>query len=452
MVVTRQFTCNRKYESGVYPLRMREVSVNGPSYSYGTGLASAGHEKRNERLVALLVQAIVVLVGLDLTVAKGFSAAFVALIVLTPVWLPAIRTYRSVMLILILAPIALLAGYLLSMVSAKDHLVDTSLQLRWSALILSGLAAMIGLLWARRLVPLHRVVLLLGIGAVAHAVLFTEMSWKYDLVEPLTYVVLGLVERFRSRLIPAAVVLVMGLIGVINEGRSFFAFCVVAAMATLWQIRPRGERTESNPWYPVVLLAGSCAAVYWSISTLLTRGVFGTTLQERSVEQIQSSGSLLAGGRPEWAATRELMKQNPMGFGTGVVPGWSDLQAGRAGLASINIDAGGYTTNYLFGGGFELHSIVSDLWVTCGIAGLAFAAVVIFAILRSLSSQIAARQAATSVLFACSIALWALLFGPIFSNWIDVGVALGLVLILRKTPADSASVDQSDKGTVAAST
>ena len=141
-----------------------------------------------------------------------------------------------------------------------------------------------------------------------------------------------------------------------------------------------------------------------------------------------------------------------MGFGTGVVPGWSDLQAGRAGLASINIDAGGYTTNYLFGGGFELHSIVSDLWVTCGIAGLAFAAVVIFAILRSLSSQIAARQAATSVLFACSIALWALLFGPIFSNWIDVGVALGLVLILRKTSADSASADQSDQGAVTAST
>ena len=58
----------------------------GPSYSYGTSLAVAGHENRNDRLVALLVQAIVVLVGLDLTVAKGFSAAFVALIVFTPLW------------------------------------------------------------------------------------------------------------------------------------------------------------------------------------------------------------------------------------------------------------------------------------------------------------------------------------------------------------------------------
>ena len=411
----------------------------GPSYSYGTSLAAAGHENRNERVVALLVQAIVVLVGLDLTVAKGFSAAFIALIVLTPLWLPAIRPYRSVMLILILAPIALLAGYLLSMVSAADHLVDKDLQLRWSALILSGLAAMIGLLWARRLVPLHRVVLLFGIGAVAHAVLFTEMSWKYDLVEPLTYVVLGVVERFRSRLVPAAAVLVMGLIGVINEGRSFFAFCVVAAMVTLWQIRPRGERTESSTWYPIVLLAGSCAAVYWTISTLLTRGVFGRTLQERSLEQIQSSGSLLAGGRPEWAAARELMKQNPMGYGTGVVPGWADLQAGRAGLASINVDAGGYTTNYLFGGGFKLHSIVSDLWVNCGVAGLALAVAIAYGIIRSLSSLIAARQAATSVIFACLIAMWTLLFGPIFSNWIDVCAALGLVLILREASPDSAS-------------
>ena len=60
----------------------------------------------------------------------------------------------------------------------------------------------------------------------------------------------------------------------------------------------------------------------------------------------------------------------------------------------------------------------------------------LFAIVRSLSFLIAARQATTSVIFACIGALWYMLFGPIYSNWLEVCLALGLALLVRAPAPD----------------
>lgn len=382
-------------------------------------------------VTALGLQAAIVLVGFDYTVTKGASMGLVIGLVTLPLWISTMRRYSLAPTILVLAVLCVPSGYVLSRLSSVDHAVDGNLRTSWFGLILSGVAGMAIILWARTKFPLHRVVLLYGIGALADAVMFGNMSWKFDLAEPTTFVVLGIVERFNNRLVPAVAVLVIGVFGVLDEGRSFFGFCLIAATLTFWQMRPVGKLTKAARWFPVVLMVGICAAIYSMGTTLLTSGALGATLQERSTAQIQATGSLLAGGRPEWAATRELIRLNPEGFGAGVVPSWADLQAGRTGLASINIDAGGYTTNYLFGNGFELHSVAADLWVSFGFIGAALAVVILVALVRSMSFLIAERRAATSVLFACALALWYLCFGPIYSNWLDICVALGLALVVR---------------------
>ncbi len=383
------------------------------------------------QITALGIQAAVVLVGFDYTVMKGASVGLVIGLGLLPLWLPTMRRYTLAPTILLLSVLCVPAGYVLSRLSSIDHAVDSNLRTSWFGLILSGAAGMAIILWARANFPLHRVVLLYGLGSLAQAVMFGSMSWKFDLSEPTTFVVLGLLERFRSRLLPAIAVLVLGVFGILDEGRSFFGFCLIAATLTIWQMRPLGRLTKAARWFPVVLMVGICLAIYSLGTTLLTSGALGETLQERSTAQIDATGSLLAGGRPEWAATRELIRQHPVGFGAGVVPSWADLQAGRTGLASINIDAGGYTTNYLFGEGFELHSVAADLWVSFGLVGVALAVVILVALVRSMSFLIAERRAATSVLFACSLALWYLCFGPIYSNWLDNCVARGLALVVR---------------------
>ena len=144
---------------------------------------------------------------------------------------------------------------------------------------------------------------------------------------------------------------------------------------------------------------------------------------------MESSGSVIAGGRPEWAATRELLKLEPAGYGAGVVPTWADRIAGETGLAKINVDAGGYADNYMFGDAFELHSVAADLWVRFGWVGVALAAAMVAVIVRGLSFLLAARRAPTYLSFACILGLWYLLFGPMYSNWLDVCVALSLAAI-----------------------
>ena len=230
-------------------------------------------------------------------------------------------------------------------------------------------------------------------------------------------------------MVPAVAIIGLGMMGINDDARSYFGMCVLAAMLSLWQIRSRAGTGALSRWFPAILIAGSAAAVYFLASALLTSGYFGLELQERSVTQIETTGSLIAGGRPEWSATRELMRTNPEGYGIGVVPTWEDLMIGKKGLASINVDTGGYAAHFMFGGEFRLHSVIADLWVGYGLVGLALGFTMAWSIVRSLSSSITDRQAATSVIFACTLALWYLFFGPLYSNWLEVCLAVGLVLI-----------------------
>jgi hypothetical protein len=240
-------------------------------------------------------------------------------------------------------------------------------------------------------------------------------------------------------------VLTLGVIGVADEARSYFGVCLLAATLAIWQLRPtRYARriTDRYRWFHVALIAGLGIAVYFLTSALAAGGTLGGTLQERSTAQISRTGSLIAGGRPEWAATRELFELNPAGYGAGVVPNWADRMAGKSGLASLNVDAGGYADHYMFGPTFELHSVAADLWVGFGWVGVALAAAIVVVIVRSLSVLLSARRAPTYLIFACTLALWYVLFGPMYSNWLDVCLALGLAAIAmgpRSTAAASES-------------
>jgi hypothetical protein len=390
------------------------------------------------RATAIIVYVVLMIVGYDLRVGYGASASLLLAIVLFPLWIRDYRKFSLASAIGVLALVACVVGVWLSIGTSVDHAINAYNRVASVTHLLSGIGAMALILWARKLMPLNRVVFFYGLGALASPFLHHTTSWKFDLAVPTTYVVLGVVEQFRSRLVPAVAVLGLGAIGIVADGRSFAGFCVLAATLTLLQIRP--ERDESNPkrqksrlgrWFPAIIVIGVILSGYFIASSLLTGGYLGTTLQDRSQAQVDATGNLILGGRPEWAATRELMLMRPLGYGTGVVPSWTDLTAGTAGLSKINVDTGGYANNYMFGGQFRLHSVLADLWVSFGPVGLVLGLLIIVALIRSLSFLIAERRAATSVIFACALGLWYMLFGPIYSNWLDVCAALGFALMLR---------------------
>jgi hypothetical protein len=219
---------------------------------------------------------------------------------------------------------------------------------------------------------------------------------------------------------------------VAHEARTYCGVCVVAATLTFWQLRPGrpDRRTRARDrWFPLVLVAGLGFAAFLFSSSLATGGVPGEGVQRGSAGQIETTGSLIAGGRPEWAATRELVELSPGGFGVGVVPNWADRVAGETGVASIDVDAGGYADDYMFATTFELHSVTADLWARFGWVGVALAGAIVLALIRSMSFLLGARQAPTFLIFAAVLALWYVLFGPMYGNWLDVCAALGMALV-----------------------
>ncbi|MEQ1786483.1 MAG: hypothetical protein ABL966_05475 [Acidimicrobiales bacterium] len=388
------------------------------------------------QVTSAIVHVAVVLVGVDFGIGKGMSATLPIALGLAPLWIKAVREYTLAPLLLALMGACAVSGVVLSTFAAQDHVISSSSRVQMLGLLLSGAAALALLLWARQEMPYHRVVALYGLGGVVGALAEGRVSWKYGVAVPATFLVLGLVERSGSRARSLLAVILLGLAGAMDDYRSYFAFCLLAAALTLWQMRPVAEDRRQNRWWPAILIGSMASAMYLLTSTLITAGYLGEAVQTRSQEQIEQSGSLLAGGRPEWAATFELMQLKPSGYGVGVVPNLEDVHTAKRGLDSINIGLNPQRDQYMFGTEFRLHSIIADLWVRFGLVGLGLAAVILLAVVRSLSFALAERQAPTSAILASLLALWSLPFEPSYTYWVRVCVALGLVLVLR-TPFEA---------------
>jgi hypothetical protein len=394
-----------------------------------------------ERATRLIAQGAVFVAGFELQVGFGMHAVLPLAAVLLPLWIRTLRRYVLATTILVLSACTIAWGWILSEVTAADHALSQQVRLQSIFLVLSGVAAVAIVIWARSLVPDHLVVALFGAGALASALSAGRSSWKFDLAVPVTFVVLGLLERRANRLVPAIAVLVLGVLGVLDDGRSYFALCLLACVLTLWQLRPLDPGRRIYRWYPAMLLAAVSLVIYLLASSLLTGGYLGAEVQQRSVQQIETTGSLIVGGRPEWAATRELVKLHPSGYGPGIVPSWEDVRAGKAGLDSVNVELESKRQLYMFGGQFKLHSIAADLWVGYGWVGAGLAILMLVTLVRSMSFAIAAHTLDTSVTLAATLAAWFIFFGPIYSNWLGVCVGLGLVLLPRPAPHPAAGAE-----------
>lgn len=384
--------------------------------------------ERRRHLTSVVAGVAALAAGFDLTLAVGATVALPVAVLLAPVLLPSVREHSMATLLLLLGAAAMTWGVVLGEANLAERAVSGPNRLQLIGLVASGLAAMVILLWARRHLPTWAVAALYGTGGLFGAVVQGSMSWKFSLAAPATIVVVGLLER-RSRLAAAAGLLGMGVVTLLDDGRAFLGFCVLAAVITMWQSRPPLGWTRR--WQPAVMLAVLAVALYQLAVVLLSGGYLGSEAQERTIDQIETSGSLLTGGRPEWAATAELVRRDPTGFGLGAIPTWDDVRAARGGLATVEVELERNRLAYMFGGQFRLHSVAGDLWAGAGLVGLALAGLIAVALVRSLSFAIADRAAPAVVCLAVVMGLWHLLFGPIYSNWHDVCAALGLVLLHR---------------------
>ena len=124
-----------------------------------------------------------------------------------------------------------------------------------------------------------------------------------------------------------------------------------------------------------------------------------------------------------------LIAHRPTGYGSGVLAVYDERRLGKSGMASLGYDPdNGYVDNYMFGRGFEVHSLLGDLWLPFGLLGALLAVVVVIAVLRSAGHGIATGAISAVALFLAVRAVWDFAFSPIGSVLLYLPLTLALLL------------------------
>lgn len=398
----------------------------------------------------LAAGATVFALGMRQTLHSGVTPGYVLAAIALPLWIGLLRTYRAARLVALAGVATAASALLLSALAWPTHAVDRAGRIGFLVLLLGTLLGAAAVLWARRLMSVSSVGLCYGAGMLVHAVLYPSATagnpWKFVWAVPVAVVVLAFAHGRPRAEIGCLVLLAVASIAF--DSRSYFATFVLTALIALWQRRSRAGSGRRSWVRTVGLMAALVGAVYYLGSTLLVDGYLGKAAQARSIEQIQTSGSLIVGGRPELLATVALMKHRPTGYGAGVVPTPQDILVAKSGMNSINYAPNnGYVEKYMFGGHIELHSMFGDLWASGGLAGLAFVAILVGVVIRGLAERIVRRRASGLVVFLAIWTLWNVAFSPLLSAAPTLLLALGLVLRTRTGPSVATAVtDRPDSG------
>ncbi|WP_179950943.1 hypothetical protein [Xylanimonas oleitrophica] len=366
-------------------------------------------------------------------VAAGLTAGLLLALALTPLWWPHLRRSRFALAVAVLGLACVVSSAWLTWWSAADH--DVS---RWglveTAALLATLVCGVGcVLWARTLLPVWAVGAVYGLGlfaGVGTGGMFATNAWRFGFSLPTTVLLLALAARFRRTSVDLLAVGVLAVVSAVNGGRSSSAILALVGLLALWQARRPRPPSAAATARTVLFFGALAAGVYLTVQAAVLEGLLGDAARERSEAQIATGGTLITGGRPEMGATLALVTARAWGYGGGTVPSPSDVATAKAGMAALGYDPdNGYVESYLFGSGFELHSVVGDLWAWSGIPGLALAlALVVFLVVR-LASVTASRTGSALVLFLGLRSLWNMFFSPAESSLTVLVLAVGLLAL-----------------------
>lgn len=381
-----------------------------------------------------------IILAARVTVIQGVTAGIILSILLLPVWAVALWRLRGGSAIITLGALSILSGIVLTDFFAGDHPTSDSM-LQQNTLTLVSLVGGIGVLvWVRSILGSAATALWYGFGLLAGVMthgLDMDNVWKFNLSVPATVILLALCMLSRKIWLEIAVLLLLAAFSALNDSRSAGSMLLVAAALVLWQ--SLGARlTKSSTTVRTLAVFGFVAVIgYAALQSFILEGWFGKAAAVRSEAQIAQSGSLLLGGRPELGASTELIAANPFGLGSGTLANGIDLLIAKTGMARLNYDPNnGYVEKYMFGNGYEVHSMLGDLWIRFGLFGAALLVVMLVVVALGTAGQVAKRQASGLMIFLAIQVFWDSLFAPFFSTSISTLVlAVALVMVPKKKPA-----------------
>jgi len=418
---------------------MAHAAVTGRHRPVGRELGVPAHGPATpvERLTAM---AVLVALGLRQFVQSGVTTGYLLAIVLCPVWIFVLRRFRGARLLNVAVLLTAVWGVVLRDIASNEHKINTSNQLSSTVLLLGILIGVNAIMWARTLLSDAEVGLFYGVGMLLNVGITgvdPANPWKTAFAIPLGVIALSLAARYsgprvKYALLSCAVLVTLGAVSGLSNARSYAATFLIAGILMVWQGRSTTLTRRSSGLLTAGMLFGLAASTYWLGSKLLVSGYLGADAQARTVAQIEQSGSLILGGRPELEATLALMRSRPLGYGVGVEPNSQDILIAKSGLSSINYNPNnGYVEKFMFGGHIELHSVFGDLWASWGIPGLVVLALFATILLRSLSVSVALRQANPITVFLGVWSLWNLFFSPIYGSAPTLTLAIGLSMMMK---------------------
>lgn len=400
---------------------------------------AVGHRPTVSRLGPAVAALAVVLVASRIGVRYNITVGTLAGLALAPVWISALRSFRGarplVASLVVLAPM----GLLLTAVAASSHSTSTSLALLVTAPLINFIVGLGVLLWARTQLTTATTCLWFAVGAFvssSDSSRSAENLWRFGFGLPATLLLLAWAWRRGSRTLEVLLALVLGVISATQGGRSLSAQLLFAAVLTGWYALPRPKARASRGWRVVALVTALSVVGYQAGQAALLDGYFGAAAQQRTEAQLATSSSLLLGARPELGATGALIRERPIGFGSGTRPNGHDVVTAKTGMATLGYQPdNNYVERYMFGTSYELHSIVGDLWARYGLAGLATALAIGALLVAGLARQMANRVPRALVAFLVARSLWSLFFGPFYTD--SAILMLALAVILERAAAAS---------------
>lgn len=397
--------------------------------STGTAAAStsgAGHVW----LAVVLVFIVALRVRLPLGLTPGLLVG-TALLPVTIAVLPRARRLGATALLFLAAAVS---GVLLTMYFAADGPWSPRNFVSGSVRLLSVPVTLICLMWARSVIGTRRMIQVFATGLLVSVLLVginADNPWKFSFSVPLTLLVLSLSWIYRQRAREFVALLLLTLVSVLNDSRSAAAMMLIAAVLLVAQSRVRS--TPRRMGAVLLQISLTATAGYLATQALIREGALGEAARARTEMQVQQSGSVLVGGRPEIGASFALIRENPLGFGPGTLVTYDNLLVAKSGMASLNYDPNnGYVESYMFGSGYEVHSVIGDLWLWFGPLGLAVAMVIAGAVLQGMASAISRGAATGALLYLALRTLWDLPFSPYPSALLTLALALAVCWPLQE--------------------
>lgn len=370
------------------------------------------------------------------------TIGLIVAVALLPVWIGTLRSDRGSRWWIALGIVTTISG---SLISALDsgRTFDPRLFVTETLTLLSMLGIVAVLLWARTIIDSSAIAIAFGVGYLASTVaagLKSPNNWKYDLSLPVSIIALGVAALTTRRLVEILMLIALAGISVLNDSRSITAFFMIAAAFAALQVRGKVAGARPRAFRVLFGMAALVFAVYSALQALILDGFLGTATQQRTEVQIDSSGSLIAGGRPELGAAFALITGRPLGYGNGVLPTAGDVLLAKTGMSDLNYDPNnGYVEHYMFGGQYEVHSVLGDLWIRYGLIGAAFViATLLFCVIRA-ASNISLRTAPALMVFLTALLVWDSFFSPFLTSYRSSALAVALLFFIvpvaRKTPS-----------------